>query len=99
MARVSAERTAGEVSARCHDEQANVLAPNLMHDIAIGAKTVKKARTYYAKEFLDYRRKQPTPCMEKFRFSPGDRSAADPDIRLLSDAELEGAIQEGQGAG
>ena len=31
--RVVVERTAGEVSARCHDEQANFLALNLMHDI------------------------------------------------------------------
>jgi hypothetical protein len=35
---VIAERTAGEVSARCHDEQANFLALNLMHDIVTGAK-------------------------------------------------------------
>ena len=30
---VVVERTAGEVSARCHDEQANFLALNLMNDI------------------------------------------------------------------
>ncbi len=35
---VIAERTAGEVSARCHDEQANFLALNLMHDIVTGGK-------------------------------------------------------------
>jgi hypothetical protein len=50
------ERTVGEVSARCHDEQANFLALNLMNDIVTGAKTVEDARRYYAKEFLDYRR-------------------------------------------
>jgi hypothetical protein len=33
---VIAERTAGEVSARCHDEQANFLALNLMDDIVTG---------------------------------------------------------------
>jgi hypothetical protein len=37
-------RTAGEVSARCHDEQANFLALNLMHDIVTGAKSVREAR-------------------------------------------------------
>ena len=67
---VIAERTAGEVSARCHDEQANFLALNLMHDIVTGAKTVQEARDYYAKEFGDYRRKKPTPYMEGLRFSP-----------------------------
>jgi hypothetical protein len=33
---VIAERTAGEVSARCHDEQANFLALNLRDDIVTG---------------------------------------------------------------
>jgi hypothetical protein len=93
---VIAERTAGEVSARCHDEQANFLALNLMHDIVAGAKDVNQAREYYAKEFADFRRKKPTPYMEKLRFAPGDRSAADPDVRILSDDDLERAMQEGQ---
>jgi hypothetical protein len=94
---VIAERTAGEVSARCHDEQANFLALNLMHDIVTGAKTAEEARSYYAKEFADYRRKRPTPYMEKLRFTPGDGSTADPDQRVLSDAELEKASAEGEG--
>jgi hypothetical protein len=93
---VIAERTAGEVSARCHDEEANLLALNLMHDIVTGAKTVTEAREYYAKEFADYRRKKPTPYMEKLRFTPGDRSAADPDERTLSDQDLERAVEEGK---
>ncbi len=46
----------GEASARCHDEQANSLALNLMHDIVTGARTVAEARAYYASEFLDARR-------------------------------------------
>src|SRR5690606_32869872 len=82
---VVVERTAGEVSARCHDEQANFLALNLMHDIVTGAKTVEQARAYYAKEFADYRRKQPPPSMEKLRFQPADGDAADRDVRMLSD--------------
>jgi hypothetical protein len=96
---VVVERTAGEVSARCHDEQANFLALNLMHDIVTGAKGVREAREYYAKEFADYRRKQPTPYMERLHFTPGDRSAADPDVRMLSDEDLEAAVQEGKARG
>lgn len=96
---VIVERTAGEVSARCHDEQANFLALNLMHDIVTGAKNVQEARDYYAKEFADYRRKKPTPYMEKLHFTPGDRSAADPDVRVLSDEDLEQAAQEGKAKG
>jgi hypothetical protein len=96
---VVVERTAGEVSARCHDEQANFLALNLMHDIVIGAKDVEQARAYYAKEFLDYRRKKPTPYMERLHFAPGDQSAADPDVPVLSNADLAAAAKEGEAAG
>jgi hypothetical protein len=53
------------VCARCHDEQANFLALNLMNDIVKGQKSVEEARRYYSKEFLDYRRKKPTPYMDK----------------------------------
>ncbi|MGE3280039.1 MAG: hypothetical protein AB7O13_03380 [Alphaproteobacteria bacterium] len=96
---VVVERTAGEVSARCHDEEANFLALNLMHDIVTGTKTVQQARNYYAKEFADYRRKKPTPYMQGLHFTPcGEDNARDPDVRLLSDADLEAAIREGEGA-
>jgi hypothetical protein len=93
---VIVERTAGEVSARCHDEEANRLALNLMHDIVTGAKTVEQARDYYAKEFADYRRKKPTPYMEKLRFAPPTGGTADSDQRLLSDEDLERAKEEGR---
>ena len=92
---VIVERTAGEVSARCHDEQANFLALNLVHDIVTGERTVVEAREYYAREFLDHRRKKPTPYMEKLRFRTGDGSA-DPDERMLSEEDLEQAVKEGE---
>lgn len=94
---VIAERTAGEVSARCHDEQANFLALNLMHDIVSGEKTPEEARAYYGKEFLDYRRKKPTPYMEKLRVKP-QHDTADADRAILTDEELQQAQQEGKSA-
>lgn len=93
---VTVERTAGEVSARCHDEQANSLALNLMHDVVTGAKTVEQARQYYAKEFVDYRRKKPTPYMERLHFRTGGAKTADPDVRVLSDGDLAAATKEGE---
>jgi hypothetical protein len=93
---VIVERTAGEVSARCHDEQANFLALNLMHDIVTGKRTAEDARAYYAKEFADYRRKKATPYMEGLRFKPAQRGSADPDRRVLSDQDLEQATKEGE---
>jgi len=91
---VVVERTAGEVSARCHDEEANNLALNLMHDIVQGKKSVNEARDYYAKEFLDFRRGKPTPYMENLHFTPG-RASGDPDERVISDSDIEKAKAEG----
>jgi hypothetical protein len=93
---VIAERTAGEVSARCHDVQANFLALNLMHDIVTGAKSVEQARSYYAKEFLDARRNKPTPYMQELRFATAGEHARDPDTRVLSDQDLNEAAEEGK---
>jgi hypothetical protein len=95
---VVVERTAGEVSARCHDEQANSLALNLMHDIVTGAKTTQQAREYYAQEFLDFRRKKPTPYMDGLRFTPAAAGAADPDFAVLTDADLQQAVKESEHA-
>ena len=92
---VVVERTAGEVSARCHDEEANNLALNLMHDIVQGEKSVDEARGYYAKEFLDYRRGKPTPYMEKLHFTPDNGASGDPDERVISDSDIEKAEAEG----
>lgn len=93
---VTVQRTVGELSARCHDEQANFLALNLAVDIVTGAKTVEEARQYYGKEFLDYRRKKPTPYMDGLRFTPPTDGTADPDSPILSDADLEDAKREGE---
>jgi len=41
---VSIDRTAGEMSARCDLEAHNVLALNLAHDVAMGAKSARQAR-------------------------------------------------------
>ena len=95
---VVVKRTAGEVSARCHDEQANFLALNLMHDIVTGAKDVEAARAYYKQEFLGYRRREPTPYMDGLRFMPPD-DGADEDERTISEEELKLAQQEGEAAG
>lgn len=96
---VIVERTAGELSARCHDEQANFLALNLAHDIVTDQRTVNEARAYYVKEFLDARRNQPTPYMEGLRFRPSDDQTSDPDERLLFDDDLERASEDGKRTG
>jgi hypothetical protein len=94
---VVVNRTRGELSARCHDEEANHLALNLTNDITTGAKTVQQAREHYAQEFLAARKKKPTPYMEGLKFQPG--GGADRDQRLLSDEELDKAVEEGKAKG
>jgi hypothetical protein len=91
---VVVNRTRGELSARCHDEEANHLALNLTNDIVTGAKTVQQAREYYAQEFLAARKKEPTPYMEALKFQPS--GGADRDQRMLSDEQLEKAVEEGK---
>lgn len=93
---VTVDRTGGLVSARCHDEQANNLALNLVHDIVTGAKTVQEARDYYGEEFLGYRRGDPTPYMQALQFDLSGEDTADPDQRLLTDDQLEQAVAEGE---
>ena len=39
-----------------------------MHDIVTGERNVEEARGYYAMEFLDARRKKPTPYMDELKF-------------------------------
>lgn len=92
---VVVRRTMGEISATCHDEEANRLALNLAKDIIDGNRDVADARAYYAKEFADARRKQPTPYMEALRLSPGT-DTPDPDERILTDDDLQRAQDEGQ---
>lgn len=60
----------------------NLRALNLMHDIVTGAKSVEEARDDHTKEFADFRRKKPTPYMERPRFSPVGGDAGDPGVRI-----------------
>lgn len=92
---VVVDRTQGELSARCHDEEANNLALNLAYDIVNEKRSVEDARQYYGKEFLDYRRGETTPYMDELRFD-GEDDAADPGQAVLSDADLERAAEQGK---
>jgi len=91
---VVVNRTRGELSARCHDEEANNLALNLANDIIEGKKTVQEARDYYAHEFLAYRKKEPTPYMDGLKFKPN--GGRDADERVLSDEQIEEAVRAGR---
>ena len=60
------------------------------------ARSVKEAPEHYAGEIADYRRKKPTPYMERLRFTSGAGNTADLDVRLLSDQDLQQAVEDGR---
>ena len=76
---VIAERTKGEVSARCGGEAANFLAINLANDIATGKRTFSDARNYYAKAMKQKEQGGTDPYLEKLVFEVQTSGTADPD--------------------
>jgi len=84
---VTVKRTQGLISARCHDEMANLLAINLSHDIIRDKKTIEDARKAYVDIMVDYRAKRPTPYMDALQF-PEQKGAGDPDVTLITPEEL-----------
>ncbi len=78
---VVANRTQGELSARCDKEAANFLALNLANDVATGAKSVDDARDYYSTAIDTFmQEKKMDPYMKELVFTPADPSKSkDPD--------------------
>lgn len=77
---VIAERTRGELSARCDKEGANFLAINLANDVVTRRRSVAEARQYYAaamKGFMSTGRMD--PYMQRLQFQPPAGEARDPD--------------------
>jgi FMN phosphatase YigB (HAD superfamily) len=74
------DRTAGEVSAKCHMEAMNILSLNLVHDIVIGKRTVDEARMFYAQTAEQYvKSNQTSPYTEQLLF-PDQQFTNDPGI-------------------
>ncbi|MBC7872123.1 MAG: hypothetical protein H7Y09_14855 [Chitinophagaceae bacterium] len=84
---VTIRRTQGEISARCHDEQANFLAINLANDIIVGKLSVEEARKAYVNTMIAFRQKKPTPYMEALQFAV-QSDTIDSDVTLITEAEL-----------
>jgi hypothetical protein len=86
---VFAERTKGELSARCDEEALNYLAINLAYEVEQGTKTVEEAREFYTEQAIAYKMGESSEYLEGFIFDlPGD-DATDPD---------EVAVEEGMEA-
>ncbi len=77
---VVAERTNGELSARCDKEEANFLALNLAHDIIEDKRDIDDARAYYAQAIQKLMAGEPDEYTQGLRFRPmSPAEARDPD--------------------
>jgi hypothetical protein len=82
---VIAERTKGELSARCGKESMNFLAVNLAHRIASGDASVDEARKAYEEAAAAVMAKQSPVITTKLMFQPVVGQTADPDRPTQAD--------------
>lgn len=78
---VIAERTKGELAARCDMEEANFLALNLAHDIVTGVRSVAEARQFYAQVMQEM---TPAEYLQGLRFQVPRTAQGDPDRVVLA---------------
>ena len=62
-------RTAGQVTASCDTEGANLLAVNLMHEIVTGKRTVEEARNELAEQQAAWVMNREAPYTERLHFA------------------------------
>lgn len=98
---VFAERTAGELSARCGGEKMNYVALNLAHDVITGRRSVEQARREYERLAIAVAHGEAPPYASALQFTPMYGRGADPDVQTLPTAGLgqERAMTEPPSAG
>lgn len=80
---VIAERTKGELSARCGGTSMNFVAINLAHDVVSGKRTVAQAREEYTRLYKAYQNGEKPPYTQAFQFPLPTEDTRDPDIPTL----------------
>lgn len=80
---VIAERTKGELSARCGGTSMNFVAINLAHDIVTGTRSVDEARQEYTRLYRAFQKGEKPPYTQAFQFTPPQGETGDPDVRTL----------------
>jgi hypothetical protein len=81
---VVAERTKGELSAFCDNEEANFLALNLANDIIEGKRDVEGARTFYGDTIKAVMKGAKPPYTQAFQFKVPTGSQGDRDKVTIS---------------
>ena len=80
---VVAERTKGEISARCDKEEMNFLALNLANDVATGRRSVDDARRFYAETAMAAMNGDMRPYTQRLQFDVRSTGTADPDRPMM----------------
>jgi len=80
---VIAERTKGEISARCDKEEMNFLALNLANDVATGRRTVDDARRFYAETAMAAMNGDMRPYTQRLQFEVQSMGTADADKPMM----------------
>lgn len=81
---VIAERTKGELSARCGGTSMNFVAINLAHDIIAGKRTIAEARQEYTRLYPAYKNGEKPPYTQGFHFPLPEGDTRDLDRATLS---------------
>jgi hypothetical protein len=76
---VMAERTKGELSARCGGTSMNFVALNLAHDIITGRRSVADARAEYTRLYKAFKAGEKPPYTQGFQFALPKSDTKDPD--------------------
>lgn len=74
---VIAERTKGEISARCDKEAANILALNLADDIVKGKRSVEEAREFYGNTMMEMLQGNKPAYLQKLQFDTSRGNVGD----------------------
>lgn len=91
---VVAERTKGELSARCDKEAANFLAINLSKDVIDGKKTVQQARKEYGDSIKAKMSGKSPALTEKLQFEVASSDVTNPDESTIEPGTMSGTTTE-----
>jgi hypothetical protein len=88
---IIADRTRGEVSARCDSEAANVLGLNMVHELVTGKRTVEEARGIATQNTVAYNLGRNAPYAERLLFDIPTGGTEDLDSSMIGGALLQQA--------
>lgn len=88
-------RTAGQVTATCDNEEANLLTVNLMDDIVTGKRTVEEARREFGEQTAAWLMNREAPYTEGVRFAqPSEADTGHRDEPVMKGATVRQTVEK-----